>query len=130
MSGNLGMRQLHELCKQVESTLPNTPLQKFDDLVRPLSDEMALVMASLKNNLVTESRHAQVHPLKKIKSMLADLKKLLKDQDPEAANVLRDLGIVKGYEKQMGHLQKAMKAYDFDSALRILTEIKIGSDQT
>lgn len=124
MSGNLGMVRLHETCKKVEDSLQYEPASKLDEIISPLSDELQLVLRSLKTNLVKKSTSSSLAPSEKVGSLLRELKTLLKDQNPDASNILSQIGILNGYEKQMEQLEKAVKAYDFDAAVEIITEIK------
>ena len=64
--------------------------------------------------------------LTELKPILNQLAGLLKDNDPEAMNFVRQIGIIKGYEKQFQILEMGLSNYDFEKALEIVMEISAG----
>jgi two-component system sensor histidine kinase/response regulator len=127
ISGNLGMKQLHQACGDAEKNIGRNTLA-FDEFVRDVEAELKIVLRGLKNYhqnarngkavLVAEPRDVNEH--------VKRLKLLLRNQDPEAVAVARKLGSVKGYEREFEELRNCMKSYDFDTAMGILETVKIG----
>lgn len=124
MSGNLGMVRLHEICKKVEESLQHGPGDKFTHILRSLSDELQVVLESLRKNMVRKSARSHGMPLEEVRLMLTQMKGLLKNHDPEALYILKKIGMVRGYEKQMGQLEEVLNVYDFDAAAEIFAEIR------
>jgi HPt (histidine-containing phosphotransfer) domain-containing protein len=129
MSANLGMIKVYEATVNLEEQLRIQTTSDLVEILMPLAVEMESVLESLKNNLVRKPESSQDIPFSNAEPLLHELARLLKDQDPEAAGVLRKIGKVKGYEKQMEQLEIAVKRYDFDKAIDILESMGIERQQ-
>jgi len=125
-SGNLGMIHLHEECKKAEEHLQNEKVDTFLDGLRPLESELNRIMDSLRRNLVKDSSFIETSALSEVKPKLSQLERLLKDNDPEAVNLLKQIGMIQGYEKQLEQLEKDLSNFDFEEALEIVVEINSG----
>lgn len=127
LSGNLGMTKLHEVCKKTEQHLKSTNRAHTTDVIGPLSEEMNKVLASLNKQLVRDHKEPDISGPSgppDIKPMLNDLEALLKNSDPEAVRLLKEMGMTGGYEKEIKKMSKHLQNYDFEQALVILAKIK------
>jgi two-component system sensor histidine kinase/response regulator len=119
-SGSLGMKRLYEACTLAEPQL-NGKDQPLEKLVRDVIRELNIVLKSLEDGFINKtSLKAPADAELDVTSHLHKLKKLLKDQDPDAVKVARELVSVSGYEKEFENLNASVKAYDFDTAMEIL----------
>lgn len=124
LSGNLGLIDLHKICISTEQNSHDLTYAQFDDKIKPLSDELNVVLTSLQKNLKKEIAVPSISKNEAL-PLLAHLSKFLRDQNPEAVNMIKKIGVVEGFEKEMEKLAKAVKSYDFDAALEILKENKL-----
>jgi PAS domain S-box-containing protein len=125
MSGNLGIIRLHEKCAAAEASLRNG--STVDEIVSVLDAEMNKVLEGLRQNLVIDNETVPeilVQELTQVKPLLDQLATLLRENDPEATKVLKQIGMIKGYESQMLEVEKNLQKYDFDKALVIFKEIE------
>jgi two-component system sensor histidine kinase/response regulator len=129
VSGNLGMTRLHEQSKQTEVALaPATG--DFDLILKPLEDELNIVLGSLRQHIATTPSESPEITIGEAQSILQELKVMLGEQNPEAVAVVKKLGTIKGLEKQLQQLERAVKTYDFDAALEALESLEIESQKT
>ena len=124
MSGNLGMTKLHEVCRETEQHLKNnTNGARTTDVIGPLSVEVEKVFASLNKHLVRDHQEPGISEPPDIKPMLKTLAELLKKSNPDAVKLLKEIGMIRGYEKETAKMSEGLQNYDFDQALVILNEI-------
>ncbi len=127
ISGNLGMKRLHQACKDAEDNIGNESMA-FHEFVPGLARELEVVLRGLRSfrqNPETNTPASAEVP--DIHEHVTRLKVLLKNQDPAAVAFARELGSVRGYEKEFEQLRIYMKSYDFDAAIEILETVKIGN---
>ena len=142
-SGNLGMTTLYEACKKAEEQLHGTA-EEIISRLHPLESEINIVLESLRINFGEKAtpgqprfaeglpasqqarREGEEVDLTELKPILNQLAGLLKDNDPEAMNFVRQIGIIKGYEKQFQILEMGLSNYDFEKALEMVMEISAG----
>lgn len=60
--------------------------------------------------------------LEDILDKVLELKGLLSNDDPEARNFLKAIGLVDGFEKEFAEIQSFVEEYDFKEALQILRQ--------
>ncbi|MEO5600010.1 MAG: response regulator, partial [Cyclobacteriaceae bacterium] len=123
MSGNLGMTKLYEVCMETEQHLKNTNGAHTTDVIGPLSEEMNKVLASLNKQLGRDHKEPDLSEAPDIKPLLNALAALLKNNDPDAVKLLKEIGVIRGYEKEIKKMNKGLQNYDFEQSLVILTKI-------
>jgi HPt (histidine-containing phosphotransfer) domain-containing protein len=123
-SGNLGMVQLHALCVKLEEDLRANPSADVPMVMRPMLDELSKILNSIRNNIFLEVPKTTELLPDKIIPQLFSLEKLLSDHDPEAINLMNEIGIIKGLERQLERIREALATYDFESAMKTLKEFK------
>ncbi len=129
ISGNLGMKGLYKSCVDAEKNI-GTEARAFNELVGNLSRELDIVLRSLRFHHKNRNEHSLASvEFSDVQEHIAKLKVLLKNQDPAAVGVARELGSVKGYEKEFEALRNCLKSYDFDAAIEILETVKLGNDK-
>lgn len=125
ISGNLGMKRLHQACKNAEQNI-GLENQAFDVFVREMAAELETVLRGIKTFRENRTEGSTAAPeIPNLSVYVARLKTLLINQDPTAVALVRELGTVKGYEREFEQLQNCMNSYDFDKALEILKSINI-----
>lgn len=124
MSGNLGMIRLHETCQKAEEYLKDDKRDKFNGILQSLESEMNIVLQALRKNLVKNLNPNHQITLSKVKPLVDQMESLVRDSDPGALKVLKEIGNVNGYEKQFQQVKKFLENYDFDKALEFLMVIK------
>lgn len=124
MSGNLGMIGLHKKCTKAEELFKAGAAS--GEVIHVIEDEMNLILKGLRENLVMDqpSGTQPVQNLSDVRPLLDQLAILLKGNDPEASDVVKKIGVVKGYESQMQEVEKSLRKYDFDKALTVVREIE------
>jgi polar amino acid transport system substrate-binding protein len=125
LSGNLGMLNLHEACKRSEKALGADGVDDVHAVLGPVEEQLNIVIRSLKTNLVKAETPVHEIELGKVLPMVDQLEKLLRDNDPEAVNVLKQIGRVNGYEKEFQEVSTLLQDYDFEKALEFLKIIKV-----
>ncbi len=123
MSGNLGMIKLHQKCLDAEVLLIKA--RDIQAIVGVIEEEINMILEGLRRNLIEENVPPHiVTELVHVKPLISRLAGLLKENDPEASNVLKQIGTVKGYEIQLQEIEKSLSKYDFDKAIATLNELK------
>ena len=125
ISGNLGMKKLHDACVHSEHTFKQHGAS-FEAISGEIEAELTIVLDSLRlfnNTPVADATHSPARI--EIAVHLGRLRELLKNQDPEAVAVARSLGAIKGYERELEKIQNCMQAYDFDTAIEILDTVRV-----
>jgi len=124
VSGNLGMVQLHDLCVKLEKNIQTGSSIDFIKPFKPLSAELEKILESIRKN--TPQKRTVLRELipSKMITELAILEGLLTDHDPESIKVLDEIGMIKGLEKPILKLKKALAAYDFDEGHKLLAQLK------
>lgn len=125
VSGNLGMNNLHLLSKNLESKIKEDIKQVSEDEVDKVALELNLMLERIKNSFKNDSikEDGKEVALDDVREKLADLKQKLEDYDSEAGNIISEIGTIKGYEIESKELSNAVRDYDFDKAVEILTSI-------
>jgi len=62
---------------------------------------------------------------KKFITQLHDLEKLIAENDPEAVNLLAEIGTIQGLERPVNKLKKTLSEYDFDKSLELLEQLRL-----
>ncbi|HWA34747.1 MAG TPA: hypothetical protein VG737_11480, partial [Cyclobacteriaceae bacterium] len=130
ISGNLGMKELHQACVEAEADIGRNSLA-FDEFVRRLEAQLEIVLRALR---VRRKSSRKDEPATRpaphnVNEYVTRLKALLRNQDPEAVALARELGSVRGYEKEFEELRNCMKSYDFDAAIGILETVRIDNHE-
>jgi len=123
LSGNLGMSALHETCKKTEQTL-KAGGNNFGEILQPLQEDLSILIRVLRSKLVDKSQASHQTEPGNIMPMIDQLERCLKDNDPEALGIIKDISRVNGYKKQFQQMEKFLENYDFDRALEFLSQIK------
>ena len=125
VAGNLGINEVFEASKLVESDLNNGSLK--DESITRLRESVDAVLEDLKNlsdSAVhnTQSTSTASVKLDDVLEKLSRLKELLEDDDAEAKLVLEEIGIVEGYEDHLIAIRANIESYDFEEAANILIQ--------
>lgn len=123
LSGNLGMSALHETCKKTEQAL-KAGGNNVGEILQPLQEELSILFQALRSKLVDKSPASHQLEPGNIMPMIDELERCLKDNDPEALGIIKDISRVNGYKKQFQQMEKLLENYDFDRALEFLGQIK------
>ena len=124
MSGNLGMSALHNACKEVEEALKTRPGPGLDQILRPLETNLEMLSQSLRAGLVNPSENQRPVDPAQISSMIDQLERCLRDNDPEALTIIKEIKVAEGYGKQFSEIEKVLEKYDFERALDFLIQLK------
>jgi two-component system, sensor histidine kinase and response regulator len=123
LSANLGMTALHEACKRTEKNLKGRRQDNIAEVIQPLVTELNLVLQALQSNLEQKPVPSR-QIVGNIMSMVDQLERCLKDNDPEALSIVKDISRVNGHNQQFRKMEKFLENYDFDKALEFLAQIK------
>jgi PAS domain S-box-containing protein len=125
MSANLGMIPLNEACLKVETSLKDGhDADNVTTVFQTLEQEMNIVLRSLKVNLGESAEFSHQIDVDKVIPMVYRLEQLIRDSDPESRLLLKEIGKVNGYEKQLKAVEELLDNYDFDNALSLVIAIK------
>lgn len=124
LSGSLGMMRLRLFSQQLEEIIRHGVMGEPRALVQPLSNELQKVLASIHENLSGSNpeRTPQTEGMSITK--LLELERTLNEHNPEATQRVKEIGSIKGCEPELARLKRAVAAYEFDTALAVLREIK------
>src|SRR5258708_23223459 len=123
-SGTLGLTAVHTACLAAEKHLAAEPIAAFDTLAGPLTSALKIVLDGLKNSPV-KAVDKTGKTIGEIRPIVLNLKRLLKDGDPEASNLILEIATIEEYDPQLERLTKLVKSYDYESALEVLAEINL-----
>ncbi|MEX2233072.1 MAG: response regulator, partial [Cyclobacteriaceae bacterium] len=123
LSGNLGMSNLYETCKRAEQDLKGNE-NNIAEILKPLETELNILLQAIRSKVVIKPEPAQQIEVTNIIAMVDELERCLKDNDPEALNIIQEISRVNGYEKQFQKMERLLENYDFVKALEFLGQIK------
>ena len=125
ISGNLGMIQLHELSKKLEADLQDVATSDLQNATQFLSNELDKILSSIRKNIVKEPlQKSEVIGARTLPQLL-ELEMAMKQHNPEANTLLSNIGMIRGFEKQISGIGKILGSYDFDGAMELLQNLKM-----
>ena len=126
VSGNLGMNGLYEESKELESKIKNGFNSVTDFDIGNVWQTLESILNELDKNLTFSNKNGktEIFDLEQVIDKLKVLEKKLIDYDVEASNVLGEIGVIRGFEKEISEMANKLEQYDFDSALDIMQKIK------
>jgi CheY-like chemotaxis protein len=119
-AGMIGMPRLQEAAATVESLLKNGEVQAAGEHMNFLRKELSSVLEELKPLLDTPEAATHTPNKEQALALLGQLEHMLKNSNPECANLLDEIRAVPGAEV----LAKQIEEYDFLHAIITLTELK------
>ncbi|MGD8777503.1 MAG: response regulator [Ignavibacteria bacterium] len=124
VSGNLGMKKLHRLSKELEKLMKSN-IHKTNNKINDVNTELNSILEQINKNLEISkpSPKKEAVPINEIKDKLALLKEKLEDYDSDAGEIINDIGLIKGFENESKKIYGMIKNYEFDGALELLNTI-------
>ncbi|MCU7834077.1 MAG: response regulator [gamma proteobacterium symbiont of Taylorina sp.] len=132
VAGNIGAKDLFKTAQELESACKeNQSDEQIALLLNDVDKNLSVVLASLDalNNSTPESAKETNNAAldtEQLSSLLAQLRELLEDDDPDAADIveeIEDLPGISSHKIVLKLLLKAIDKYDFELALKELDKI-------
>ncbi|MEO5602004.1 MAG: response regulator [Cyclobacteriaceae bacterium] len=124
IAANLGMTGLHACCEKFEEHRKLYDSRNIQEVLLPLEAEITRVLRSLRNTLIIDSEKFLAMEFNEVDTMMDQLEGMVRNHDPEAINILKINGRVKGHEKEFLELEKILERYEFEKALEFLLIIR------
>ncbi len=122
LSGSLGMLQLHEMCISIEQNILDTTYVLSG--VDSMKNELNAITQSIGRQLSKAVPKTMELNLDRIKLQLIDLEKSLLDHNPDAIQLLDEIGMISGLELEIEKLKVVLDNYEFEEALTLLEKLK------
>ncbi|NOX18527.1 MAG: PAS domain S-box protein [Chlorobi bacterium] len=131
-SGSLGMKRLYNAVANAHSSLLKKETEEFEKVFADIFEELNKILNALKkwnsdaakNNPAKDSNVKSAKPIEEVTEKLERLADLLKFHDSDAIALVKEIGIIKGYETESGDLIESVNGYRFEQSLEILARIK------
>lgn len=132
-AGNIGAINLYKATIELESNLLNPGL---DALIKRFQETLDLVLSELKTFIQTTAKKEDLSLEKNVEGgktieaitpALAELKKLVIDNDLDAVDVLKDMlleNLTPNLKNKLSNVLEALNTFDFDEANRLLNQLK------
>ncbi|MCU7834079.1 MAG: response regulator [gamma proteobacterium symbiont of Taylorina sp.] len=134
VSGNIGAKDLYQSVQALENACKeNQPNEQVAQLLNDVDKSLSVVLTSLdalSNSTPESAKETNNAALdtEQLSSLLAQLRDLLEDDDPDAADIveeIEDLPGISSHKIVLKRLLKAIDEYDFELALEELDIIPI-----
>ncbi len=125
VSGNLGMTELHQAAKELDAVIKEDVEKVQESDVNKVDALLSKVLKEIENTFEFSKPANEVSNVKleDVKDKLVELKTRLEDYDSDAGKILKEIGIIEGFDKQIKELEQCIGNYEFDKALEILENI-------
>ena len=125
VSGNIEAEKIHELSKKVEQAVLGRNNSAFGSHIVQMEAELKLLFNVMNKKLEFEKKaETTMFDKTKIIAIIKNLEKLLEENDPEAAQLIYELGDAGMKGKDFEILKTSVIRYDFDEAINVLALIK------
>jgi two-component system sensor histidine kinase/response regulator len=127
VAGNLGMEKIQVAAAEVESLFhaaesenPGYYAQSLDRL----KQQVDLILSDLDKlcpSAQSKPCNEKTVQLTEVVGKVKRLKELLESDDAQAKDLLAEIGMIEGYEDPLNQIRKNIEGYDFEEAIKILT---------
>jgi two-component system, sensor histidine kinase and response regulator len=130
LAGSFGMSRLRTLSEQVEEQIRQGAFTDIDHGLDTLSDELTKVIQAIQKK-IPASEQPEIGKANTLsRKKLNELEQILHEHNPDAIRRVKEMGTVKGHEQEMERLRNAVASYQFEAALEVLKQIRVGGELT